>query len=463
MNSIAILIVTYFILMILIGIVNRKKNMNVDELNIGSGNVSWVAIGISTAATWIWAPALFISSEKAFLDGALGMYWFIIPNVVALLIFGVVAFRANNQKRKKNEHTISSLIGNIYGSGRVKKIYDFELIVLTILSTGVQLLAGGLVISTLTGWNFTVVSILLGLVALSYSWISGLRGSVRTDVAQMFLMIFAVVTLVVALSFAGYGVGSFNGVNNLSTSFFSSDNAMIFLAYGLTTAIGLLSAPFADQTFWQRSFAMDKKKIMKSMTLASGLFAIVPVGMAIIGLMAYNSGFAPTDTSMVGVEFLMSAVSPILVGIFAVCIIAGLSSTLDSNMCSISSIVTDMSEKTRTVKHGRIGMLVIFVAGILIANIPNLDIFWLFLFYGVFRSSVALPTIFSFISKRTIDEKYVFYGILFSFLIAIPTYCIGAIGGVWILSVTGTLLTWIMPSVFLARGVYAWEQSVSIK
>ena len=44
----------------------------------------------SIASTWIWAPALFVSSQIAYQYGLSGFLMFLIPNVLTLLIFGFV-------------------------------------------------------------------------------------------------------------------------------------------------------------------------------------------------------------------------------------------------------------------------------------------------------------------------------------------------------------------------------------
>lgn len=73
-----------------------------------------------------------------------------------------------------------------YKSKKVKGIYLFQLSALAVLSTGVQLLAGGKILSCITGLPFFIVTIILAVIAFSYSQISGIKASVVTDCIQWF-------------------------------------------------------------------------------------------------------------------------------------------------------------------------------------------------------------------------------------------------------------------------------------
>ena len=447
----------YLAFMFIYGFSVKLKTKDLEEINVSNRSLGLWSSAFSIAATWIWAPALFVSSQKAYQNGVLGFYWFFIPNVLSLVLFAVISI--NSLKKLKKEHTISELMGNVYSSKRVKRLYDFELSFLLVCSTGVQLLAGGKVISQLIGMDFSLVTVLLALVAFSYSYAKGIKASVRTDAVQMILMIVAVIAAVAFL--IPRGQVNFGGIKSLTTSVFSEQNWIFFLAFGLTTTIGLLAGPIGDQTFWQRAFSMKKKNVIKAFVIGAIIFAVIPIGMAFVGFAAAAEGFIPIDVSLVGVEYIFS-VAPVAISVlFLLCIISGLSSTLDSNMCAAGAIFSKFSKKSETVKSARFGMVVIGVIGVLIANIPNIDIFWLFLFYGVLRTSVAIPTMITFLFSKKPKEKSIFMGILSAFVIGIPVYTYGALFSSNVYKVVGTLLVLLLPLVFIiSGGFYVKEQKV---
>jgi Na+/proline symporter len=432
----------YVAVMIGVGVLGYKRNIDLEELNVANRKVNWVQTGFSIAATWIWAPALFVASQRAYVDGVLGFFWFFVPNVLSLILFGFISSKA--LKRMTFEQTLPDLMGNVYQSKRVKDIYNIQVVFLLMMSTGVQLLAGGIVLNQITGIDFGILTLLLALVALIYSLVSGIRASIRTDAVQMIIII-------VALAFALIYFGptesiQLGGINSRPIGFFTDYNWQLFLAFGLTTSIGLIAGPIADQTFWQRAFSMECKTVKKSFMLGAFIFALVPFGMAIIGFMASASGFVPNNVSIVGLEFVLEYAPTLVSILFILAIVSGLSSTLDSNMVAMGSVLSNLNDRTRTVYFSRLGMVIIALFGIAVANIPNIDIFWLFLFYGVMRSSVAVPTVFTMISKKIPNEQSIFFGILGAFLFGVTTYAIGAVAGIRTLALTGTLLTIIIPT-----------------
>ena len=80
MNGFAILAI-YAVVMITATLIFTKKEKNVERFCVGSRKENWIMSALSIAATWIWAPALFVSTEKAYANGFVGLFWFLVPNV----------------------------------------------------------------------------------------------------------------------------------------------------------------------------------------------------------------------------------------------------------------------------------------------------------------------------------------------------------------------------------------------
>lgn len=168
MNGIMVL-VAYAVLMIVATIVFAKRDKDSDSFYVGNRNMGTVSSAMSIAATWIWAPALFTSAEKAYLNGVPGLFWFLVPNILCLLIF--IPFAKRIRKEMPNGITLSGYMHEKYRSEKVKGVYLFQLTMLTVLSTAVQLLAGGKILSVATGLPLWVMTIVLAVIAFSYSQI----------------------------------------------------------------------------------------------------------------------------------------------------------------------------------------------------------------------------------------------------------------------------------------------------
>lgn len=399
----------------------------------------------SISATWIWAPALFISAREAYLRGITGLFWFLVPNIVCLIIFSRFARRI--RKRIPNGITLSDYIATQY-SKRVQKLYWIELVGLGVCSFAVQLLAGAGVISLLTGLPFFVVTLTLTLIALSYSLFSGLKSSVVTDYLQMGIMLVVSAVLVPwVLSRVG-GVSSIldslGGVSGEYANLFNAKGMATAWSFGVPVTIGLLAGPFGDQSFWQRAFAIREKAVAGAFVMGAFIFALVPLLLSLLGFAAVALQLEVNDPQYVNIEIVEALLPTWALVAFIFMLLSGLASTLDSNLCSISSIVGhDLFKKAEdkdVVKVSRYAMLLMAAAALLIANIPGLKILYLFLFYGTLRASTLIPTILS-LSRFRIAEAGVFWGILCALIVGVPMFTYGKLTGNVNVAVWGAILT----------------------
>lgn len=346
MQGIIVLIV-YALLMVGATKAFTKREDGGESFHVGHRNMGMVVSAMSIAATWIWAPALFTSAEKAYSNGIAGLFWFLVPNILCLILF--IPFARKIRRDMPDGITLSGYMHKKYKSEPVKRVYLFQLTALTILSTAVQLLAGGKILSTATGLPLWAMTIVLAVIAFSYSQISGIKASVFTDAIQMvFLLLACAIFVPWALKLNGGAAAiQIAGASGDYGHLFSEKGLEVFLGFGLPTAIGLFAGPFGDQCFWQRAFSIRKDRIGRSFGLGAVMFAVVPLSMGILGFIAAGTGFIPTDTGMVNFE-LIKAIFPAWVIIpFMFILISGLLSTVDSNLCAIASLTTDLKATAR--------------------------------------------------------------------------------------------------------------------
>lgn len=436
-----IVLLGYAVLMILGTMLLSKRETSLEGFHVADRKMGTFQSAMSIAATWIWAPALFVSAEKAYTNGIAGLFWFLVPNVLCLMLFAPFAKRI--RKQMPSGITLSGYMNEKYQSGRVKGIYLAQLTGLGILSTGVQLLAGGKILSTITGLPFWLLTVILAVIAFSYSQFSGIKASVITDMIQMVLILAA------CALFVPWALSMDTGVSDLISglagrsgeygSIWSAKGIEVFFAFGLPTAIGLISGPFGDQCFWQRAFSISEKKITKSFVLGAVLFGLVPLSMGILGFIAAGSGYVASDTSIVNLELVTHLFPKWVVLPFLFMILSGLLSTVDSNLCAVASLTTDIKGGS-SVKTAKLSMILLLLLGIGIANIPGLTVTHLFLIYGTLRSSTLLPTIMTLKGKKLIGNG-VFFGVLASLCVGLPIFAIGTIGNLSTLKTIGCLMT----------------------
>lgn len=429
-----IVLLIYTALMLGATFLFSRKSGTAGSFHVADRRLGLFQSAMSIAATWIWAPALFTSAEKAYTTGWPGLFWFLVPNVLCLLVF--VPFAQRIRAQMPEGVTVSGYMAEHYRSKRVHGVYLFELSALTVLSTAVQLLAGAKILAAVTGWPFWLLTVVLAAIAFSYSQYSGIRASVLTDSLQMLLML-GCCALLVPLALRGNGAGSLvkglAGATGEFTRLLDKNGLTVLLSFGLPSAIGLLAAPFGDQCFWQRAFSIRKDKMGKAFRLGALLFAVVPLSMGLLGFVAAGSGFTAADSGMVGFELVQSIFPAWVMLPFLFMLISGLLSTVDSNLCAAASLTSDFGGGMKAAKGS-----MLLVLAILIANIPGLTVTGLFLVYGALRSTTMLPTVLT-LKGKALSARGVFAGVLASLVIGMPIFIVGTITGNAALKTAGSL------------------------
>ena len=434
-----ILMISYGLFMFGLSYFYLKGSKTNTNFLVADRKVGFMKSGFSTAATWIWAPALFIASQKAYQQGLPGVFWFTFPNILCLCIFAYFAHYL--RKKFKNGFTLAQYM-NVRHSRRVQILYIISLSALSICQFAVQLLAGGAVVTYLTGIDFTIVTIILTAIALSYSFVSGIRASIMTDVWQMIIILVVVLVVVPLVYVKGGGHEVLvKGIGGISGEFTNVFDPGVAWSFGVVVTIGLLAGPFGDQSFWQRAFTTKQNEVKKSFLLSALVFGVVPIFTSIIGFMGAGLGIdAGNKAQLINIITVSELLPKAILIPFVWMLLSGLVSTLDSGLCAISSIAsTDLNMKAKNkLTRARSGMVLLAIGGIIIANIPDMKILYLFIFYGTLRASTLLPTIYTIINKK-VSETGMFYGICTSLGFGVPVFAFAKFNGLTDLAVWSSI------------------------
>lgn len=438
----AVVLIIYAVLMLSATLIFTKRAQSKESFHVADRNIGTGVAALSIAATWIWAPALFTSAEKAYTSGIPGIFWFLVPNVLCLIIF--IPFAKRIREKCPTGITLTGYMTQVYQSPKVKGLYTFQLGALAVLSTAVQLLAGGKMLSTILGIPLWIVTIILAAIAYSYSRFSGLKASVTTDVIQLGIILIGCALLVPWTAAEAGGVHTiqqgFASISGEYSSLCSASGLEVFLGFGLPTAIGLLSGPFGDQCFWQRVFSIKKNHIGCSFFIGALIFGLVPLSLSMIGFAAAGSGFIANDASMINMEFITSMLPAWVLAPFLMMVLSGLLSTVDSNLCAAASMTTDWQTGGDNIKASRRTMLTLLCVSIAIANIPGLTVTHLFLFYGTLRASTLLPTILTLLDRK-LTANGTFAGVVSALCVGLPVFAVGNLANNSVLKTVGSLTT----------------------
>jgi hypothetical protein len=82
-------------------------------------------------------------------------------------------------------------------------------------------------------------------------------------------------------------------------------------------------------------------------------------------------------------------------------------------------------------------MIINLTFGILIANLPNMNVTNLFLFYGTLRASTFAPTVLTLLGKRL---RHVALGVVVSLIAGLPIFAWGMSANLPMIKVAGSLI-----------------------
>ena len=462
---------TYFILlafglaMLLLTYLFEKwrKVSSAEGFLVGERSIGWLLGGASIAASWIWAPAIFVSTLFAYQNGLVGLFWFTFPNILALALFGILA--PTIRRKMPYGYTLPQWIRYKLKDERVHKIYLFPFFFYQLMAVAVQLFAGGSLLGLMLGipvyQAVTVLTIaVLAAIPLIYSLVSGLESSVITDFAQLLIVILSLVILIPWVIFL-VGPGTIvAGLGGLAHNTLNIFDPKLAFSLGIVTAIGLLSGAISDQQYWQRGFAIKEGQLRKAFIFGALAFGAVPIALGILGFIAAAPSTAVVlpmgiDASMVGV-LVVAKLLPLWASIlFIIMLLAALSSTIDSGLNAVASLyATDvmkyskeehdlmlraekkevLSDKEKLQKHlldarrisgSRMAMIVLTIVGYLVAlaviYIPKFELFHLWWVFNTVAACVAVPTVLSLYWDR-LNPKGVFWGVLTAFFIGLPIF-----------------------------------------
>ncbi len=394
-------------------------------------NVSLWRGALSIAVTWVWAPAIFVSSLQSFTKGLPGIFWFTAPNILCFFVFTPLGIRL--RKLAPEGYTLPQFISTRFPGSRAAHIgfllvfFGYQLGAIII-----NTLAGGSLLNAISGINIYAAIAAMAAITLTYSLLSGLRASILTDVIQMIMLIGIAFVLIpwCIINAGGWqsivrGLGGFDGLHK------NIFDPWLAFSLGIPMTLSLISGPIGDQVFFQRAMAVKQKDIARTFIFGGLIFGIVPIMLSLLGFIGANEvsrgALSVSDPQLVGPIVVGHLLPKAALYAFTLMAFAGLCSTLDSSLCAISSLgsidiykkyINSAAVDTQIVKAARICMILMTIIGTSIA-LCKPKLLWCFLAYGALASAGLFPTIFALYWKR-LTANGVFWAIVLSLIIGTP-------------------------------------------
>ena len=410
---ILLLILVYGGTLVVSAFISKKKE-NADGYMTAGNKVGFGISAASMTATWIWAASLYASATSGYTYGISGPIHYGLWG--ALMILFIYPFGKRIRAVAPKAHTLGEIMHARHGRSSQLMLVGSN-IVGSVISLTSNFIAGGALVALLSPFSFGQGVLAVAVGVLLYTLWSGFRASILTDFAQVVAMLGAVVVIIPVIFFAAGGPDMFvQGAGNLTpqqSNFFSSD---AFLNQGAPYIAAVLAYAIGNQTIAQRLFAVREDLIKKTFVTATVGYGATVIGVGMIGVMALYLGMTPAgaDVNNLIPQMASTFLGPVLLSLFFIMILGALSSTADSDLSALSSImmadvygknVAKKPNPTTMLLVGRITMIVATAAALIFAS-QQMNILDLLVFVGALWGALVFPVIASFYWGKVTNKAF---------------------------------------------------------
>ena len=405
--------VIYFLVVFALGWLSMRRTRGEKDYWIAGGNLGWVLGGATIAATHTSAGS-FIGTIGVMYTAGWSFGWLILA--IPLAYWFMAAVLAPRFTKVK-ELTLPAFIEARYYSKSVRALAAAIILIATVVYIQAQIVAGGLIASTVFGIPTRTGMVGFTLVLLAYTVVGGMMAVVYTDFLQLIVMTLGVM---VAIPLAIRQVGGVDelftlveAVNPLTFSWASMPPTLLF-TLGLAFMLGSVSSP--AQLI--RLYAMrDMRAIRRGILLAIVLITSINLMVFILSLVAVVL-FPALPTGDLAMPMLARTVlPPFLGGIMLAAITSAMMSTVDSLLIVAgSSLSLDIYQNlinpnvsaSRRVIIDRLGIVIVGVVPVvlLLSGVGEGELvqFIVLLFTSLMASSFFIPVVLGVYWRRATRE-----------------------------------------------------------
>lgn len=376
----AVILLCYFLFTLILGAAAGKKSgKSASDYYLAGRRLSTPFLFFTMAATNFSAFTIFGLSGAGY---RIGYAFFPVMGYATgfmALSFFLVGTKMMLLSSRKGFITPGDYIRFRYGSENLKLLFTGFLILFTLPYIAIQTIAGGKAISTLTGIPYTAASGMLIIAVFIYVLLGGMQSIVWTDVFQGILILGLTIGGYIVIVRAGGGLRNIHQqLLNRSPAHLSRPGAGTGLGVGVWFGYFMLWF-FADPMFphlFQRFMAgKNQKALMRTAVIypliTTALFFLT-VSVGALGK-ALLPGLPDSQSDTIFPRLLLEYSGPAAASLLMIGGIAALMSTLDSQLLTVTSLITQdlPGPKKVTNKNWRCWVLAFLAgAGFLIAVFP---------------------------------------------------------------------------------------------
>lgn len=415
-----IIFIIYFAVMLGVGVYFFKKNKNIEDYYIGGRTLGSWHIGLSVVATDVGGGFSIGLGGLGFTIGLAGS-WMLFTGLIGAWLSAVVLIPIVSKLSIKHKFFTFPQIFEHFYNGKVALIAGIISAIGYIGFTSSQLLAGAkLASATFVEIDFIWALIIMGVIAVIYTGIGGMKAVIYTDTIQWIILMSGLILIGIPISY--YAIGGIDTIKaTLGPEFLSMSN--VRWQQLVNWAITIIPIWFVGMTLYQRIYASKSEKQAKKAWFIAGLFewplmAFMGVTLGLLSRVAFENGmFADLGYSLstgidpeMGLPVLLNTVLPTgLMGLMLSAYFSAILSTADSCLMAASgNVQTDILSKLFRFKQGRKAQLVasqivtlsIGVLAILLASYMTNVLELMLYSYAFMVSGLFIPILVALYGKR---------------------------------------------------------------
>ncbi len=380
MHIVDIIIFLLYLLAVLgVGFFFFLRNKTPDDYFVGGRKMSSLHIGLSVVATDVGGGFSIGLGGLGFIMGISGS-WLLFTGLLGAWLSGVFLIPIVYRQAVKHKYlTLPQFLVTIFN----KRVALFAGIISAIGYLGFtssQILAGAkLASSTFTGLSMENALWIMGVIAILYTSLGGMKAVIYTDTIQWIILLSGL--LFIALPFSFIKIGGMDVIReSLPSEFLSLRN--VSWQQLVNWLFTILPVWFIGMTLYQRIYASKNKKTAQKGWFIAGIFeypvmAFTGVILGMFARVAVETGVitgfsAENIDAEMGLPLLLKTILPVgFMGIVLSAYFSAIMSTADSClMASSGNILTDILNKhndKNSLKYSQILTLIIGILALLLA------------------------------------------------------------------------------------------------
>lgn len=349
-----LIFLVYVVAVFFVGLYFYKKNKTSEDYYVAGRNISSWHIGLSVVATDVGGGFSIGLGGLGFTMGLSGS-WLLFTGLLGAWLAAVILIPRIYQLPEIRRLTTFPQIFEIFYGKKVAMVAGIVTTVGYLSFTSAQIIAGAKLASgTFVDLSFNHAVLIMGVVAVGYTILGGLKAVIYTDTVQWIILMAGL--LFAGIPFAFNAIGGWDAINaTLSRELFTLTN--VSLTQLINWGITIIPIWFVGMTLYQRIFASRGENQAKKAWFIAGLFewplmAFLGVILGLLARVALDQGvFSVVDIDPnaamdpeLGLPVLLRTVLPHgLMGLVMAAYFSAVMSTADSClMASSGSFLTDI-------------------------------------------------------------------------------------------------------------------------